>query len=104
MTSEPMKLLQRHQPAFDLNLVRLIDLRETEITFAECFDAGRFLAADMVQDGWPHQFLLIKTRDGFGFAEVVGRTDNGRAILVPQATFEAPEPRRGPGRPPKSQE
>jgi len=104
MISEPTKLLNRHQPAFDFNQVRLVDLRSDGITLAQCFDEGRFLASDMLLEGWNHNFVLFKVVDGFGFAEVTGRTDNGRAILSPMSMLEAPEPRRGPGRPPKTAE
>lgn len=114
MIFAPTKLFDRHRPPFDLNLTRLVDVRDLELTFAECFDDGRFYAADLWMEGWNYQFLIIVATDGFGFAELVGRTDNGRAVLRPAVALgaAASEPaevvpevdapaRRGPGRPPK---
>lgn len=104
MLSEPTKLYARHQPTFDFNLVRLIDVRQLDLSIADVFEAGRFAASDLMQDGWKFQFFLFKAIDGFCFAEGVGITDNGRAILTPMTVPGGEKPARGPGRPPKNSE
>lgn len=115
MISEPTELRDKNLPPFSMGFVQVLDVRDRGLTIAECFDEGRFLAKDMWLEGLAYQIWRIKALDGSCWAEVIGRTDNGRIVMVPDLvpvpgskgvaviTETAMDPnRRKVGRPPKA--